>query len=45
MKKAAWGVMTFLAIAAYAAVVLLVPGFGPPFVANRRASMPWAPTR
>lgn len=36
--------MTFLsvAVAAYAAAVLLVPGFGPPFVADRRAITPLA---
>jgi uncharacterized membrane protein len=42
MKRALWVVMTALAtlIAAYAAAVLLVPGFGAPFMAARRAAMP-----
>jgi uncharacterized membrane protein len=36
--------MTVLAslISLYAALVLLVPGFGPPFVASLRAAVPWA---
>jgi uncharacterized membrane protein len=44
LRKAGWTLMTFLAlsIAAYAAMVLLRPGFGPAFVADRRAVMPWA---
>lgn len=44
IRKVGWTLMTVLAvgIAAYAAVVLLVPGFGAPFVAERRAVMPWA---
>jgi uncharacterized membrane protein len=44
MRRALWLVMTVLAtgIAAYAAAVLLVPGFGPPFVTARRAMMPLA---
>lgn len=29
-------------IAIYALLVLLLPGFGPPFVGERRAAMPWA---
>jgi len=39
-----WAAMTVLAsmIAAYAAFVLLVPGFGPPFIAELRARLPWA---
>jgi len=44
MKRAAWAVMTALAliVAVYAALVLFLPGFGPPFVAERRAVVPWA---
>jgi uncharacterized membrane protein len=44
MKRALWVVMTALAtlVAAYAAAVLLVPGFGPPFVTLRRTTMPLA---
>jgi uncharacterized membrane protein len=44
MKRALWVVMTTLAtlVAAYAAAVLLLPGFGPPFIAARRATMPLA---
>jgi uncharacterized membrane protein len=44
MKRALWVVMTLLAtlVAAYAAAVLLVPGFGPPFITQRRATMPLA---
>ena len=36
--------MTVLAslIAVYAALVLLIPGFGPPFVASLKAIVPWA---
>jgi len=43
-RQVGWGVMmTFaLLIALYAALVLLLPGFGPPFVAERRAVMPLA---
>src|SRR5262245_850130 len=39
-----WAAMTVLAslIAIYAAFVLLVPGFGPPFVADLRVRLPWA---
>ena len=39
-----WAAMTVLAslIAVYAACVLLVPGFGPPFVADLRVRFPWA---
>lgn len=41
-RKTGWAVMLVLAlsIALYAALVLLLPGFGPPFVAERRAVMP-----
>ena len=44
MRRAGWIIMTVLAvfIAAHALMVLLVPGFGPPFVADRRAVMPVA---
>jgi hypothetical protein len=46
MKRALWVVMTALAtlVAAYAAAVLLVPAFGPPFIGARRATMPLAVT-
>ena len=46
MKKALWAVMTVLAtlVAAYAAAVLLLPGFGPPLVVARRTTMPLAVT-
>jgi uncharacterized membrane protein len=46
MKKALWVVMTALAtlVAAYAAAVLLLPGFGPPLIIARRATMPLAVT-
>ncbi|MEP6621678.1 MAG: DUF2306 domain-containing protein [bacterium] len=44
MKRALWVAMTVLAtlVAAYTAAVLLIPGFGPPFIAVRRAAMPVA---
>ena len=44
MKRALWVVMTALAtvIAAYAAAVMLLPAFGPPFIAARRTTMPLA---
>jgi uncharacterized membrane protein len=44
ISKVAWVVMVVLAagIAAYALVVLLLPGFGPPFVTERRALVPFA---
>jgi hypothetical protein len=44
MKRFAWWTMALLsgAIALYAAGVLFVPGFGPPFVARLRAIVPWA---
>ena len=44
MKRALWVVMTVLAtlIAAYAAAVMLLPRFGPPFILARRATMPVA---
>jgi len=43
-KTALWVIMTVLAliIAAYALLVLLMPGFGPPFIAERRALVPIA---
>ena len=43
-KKASWVVMTVLAlfIAAYTALVLFLPGFGAPFVAEIRTAMPLA---
>src|SRR5436305_11268994 len=46
MKRALWVVMTTLAtlVAAYAMAVLLLPGFGPPFVSARRVAMPLAVT-
>ena len=44
MKRALWVVMTVLAtaIAAYAAAALLLPGFGPPLIVARRATIPFA---
>jgi uncharacterized membrane protein len=44
VKRAAWAVMTVLAliIAVYAVLVLFLPDFGPPFVAQRRAAVPLA---
>jgi hypothetical protein len=44
MRKLGWVLMAVLSsfIAVYAAAVLLVPGFGPPFIAERRTVMPWA---
>ena len=44
MRKAGWVMMTVLAviIAVYALLVLLLPGFGPPFIAERRALVPIA---
>jgi uncharacterized membrane protein len=44
IRKVGWTLTTVLAtgIAMYAALVLLRPGFGAPFVADRRAVMPWA---
>jgi uncharacterized membrane protein len=44
MKRALWLVMTVLAtlVAAYAAAVLLLPRFGPPFIIARRTTMPLA---
>lgn len=44
MKRAGWLIMTVLSllIAVYAVLVLLLPGFGAPFVAERRALMPIA---
>jgi uncharacterized membrane protein len=42
MRKAGWVVMALLAsgVALYALAILAVPEWGPPFVAERRASMP-----
>ena len=44
VRKAGWTAMAAFAaiIALYAAMVLLRPGFGPPFIAERRAGMPVA---
>lgn len=44
MKRALWVVMTTLAtlVAAYTAAVLVLPGFGPPFIGERRATIPLA---
>lgn len=44
VKRALWVVMTALGtvIAAYAAAVMLLPAFGPSFVAARRTTMPLA---
>lgn len=44
MRKVGWLAMAVLAclIAAYALALLLVPGMGPPFLAERRAAMPLA---
>lgn len=44
MKRAGWLIMTVLSllIAVYAVLVLALPGFGAPFVAERRALMPIA---
>jgi uncharacterized membrane protein len=44
MKRALWVVMAVLAtlVAAYAAAVLLLPRFGPPFIVARRTTMPVA---
>ena len=44
MKRVLWFVMMVLStvIAAYGAAVLLVPGFGPPFIVARRTTMPLA---
>jgi uncharacterized membrane protein len=44
INKALWVIMTALAVvvAAYALLVLLMPGFGPPFIAERRVVVPMA---
>src|SRR5436190_5014613 len=44
MRRAGWFLMSLLAsvIAIYAAAVLVVPGFGPPFVGTLRATAPLA---
>ena len=46
LRKVGWAVMAIhaLFVAAYAAAVLLLPGFGAPFLAERRLTMPMAPT-
>ncbi|MEO7964790.1 MAG: DUF2306 domain-containing protein [Gemmatimonadaceae bacterium] len=43
-RKVGWTAMMAgaLLIALYAAFALLLPGFGPPFIAERRTIMPWA---
>ena len=43
-RRAVWVTMMVLAslVALYAGAVLLVPGFGPPFILARRAAMPLA---
>lgn len=44
MKRTGWLIMTALSllIAVYAVLVLALPGFGAPFVAERRVLMPIA---
>ena len=44
MRRAGWTLMWLLAsvIAVYAAAVLVVPGFGPPFIGALRATAPLA---
>lgn len=44
MRTFGWRTMAVLAVlvAGYALAVLIVPGFGPPFLAERRAETPWA---
>ena len=44
MGKLGWMTMTVLAtaIALYAIAAIVVPGFGPPFLAERRAEVAWA---
>lgn len=44
MRTAAWSLMAVLAVlvALYALMALVLPGFGPPFMAERRAEMPSA---
>ena len=46
MRKVGWAVMAVLAVlvAVYATAVLLLPGFGPPFLAERRLTVPLALT-
>src|SRR5262245_55690197 len=46
MQRFAWGFMTFMAtgVAAYAVLVLVLPGFGPPFIGALRAAAPWSVT-
>ena len=42
--KVSWGIMTVLAlfVALYAGLVLFLPGFGPPFLNEKRLNMPLA---
>ena len=44
MRVVPWVAMAMLAllVALYALMALAMPGFGPPFLAERRAEMPWA---
>lgn len=44
MRIALWATMTVLAVlvALYGLTALVLPGFGPPFLAERRAETPWA---
>jgi predicted membrane protein DUF2306 len=44
VRPRSWYLLAFLAVAvsAYAVAVLTVPAFGPPFIAERRAVIPWA---
>lgn len=44
MRTVAWATMSVLAslVALYALLALGLPGFGPPFLLERRAEMPWA---
>jgi len=44
MRTMAWSTMAVLStlVALYALAALLLPGFGPPFLVERRAQIPWA---
>jgi uncharacterized membrane protein len=44
MRIGLWATMTVLAVlvALYGLTALVLPGFGPPFLAERRAETPWA---